>query len=72
MSERVLVKKRETSSYSHSILNTSKALSNSFYSILKLDGIRTSKIDQYMKDLEDVAHCNKYFIYTKCRISGVG
>lgn len=41
------------------------SLSNSFYSILKLDAIRTSKVDRYMKDLKDVAYCNKYLIYTK-------
>lgn len=71
-SKKVLVEKRKTSFHSSSVLNPSNSLSNSFYSILKPDGIRISKTDQYMKDLKDFAHCNKYLIYTKWRISGVG
>lgn len=70
--ERVQVKKRTISSHSYIILNPSDSLSNKFYSILKQNGIRTSKIDQYVKDLKDYVHCNKYLIYTKWRISGVG
>lgn len=68
-SERMLVKQGKIYSYSCSILNLTNSLPNSFYSFLKLVGIRTSKIGQY---LEKFRKGCPLLIYTKWRISGPG
>lgn len=58
----MLVKQGKIYSYSCSILNLTNSLPNSFYSFLKLVGIRTSKIGQY---LEKFRKGCPLLIYTK-------